>query len=378
MDAQNKKLVFLVTELGYFCSHRLGLALGAKKAGYDVTVVANCDQTPHLSLYSAQLQSFELYHLPFHRSRLNPFSELKTLWKIGKAYRTLQPDIVHQVALKPVIYGTLCARLTGVPHVVNALGGMGYLFTHQSLKSLLLRPILGLLFRMLLRAPSCALILQNPDDVGLMTPVVGRDKIYLIRGAGVDLKKFHPTEAPPSSPFKAVMVARLLWSKGIGEIVEAARLLKKEGILCQIQVAGDLDPQNPASVSPLTLATWKEENVITWLGTRCDIAAVYAQSHVAVLPSYREGLPKSLLEAAACGKPIITTDVPGCREVVDAGKNGFLVPPKDAPALAQALKVLATSPEQRLKMGKASRQKAEQEFDEKKIIAQTLAVYKEF
>lgn len=376
MNYPNKKLVFLVTELGYFCSHRLNLALAAKQAGFDVSVVTNCDQRPHLFRYEAQLQEFDIHHLAFHRSRLNPYSELKTVLQIWKIYRQIRPDVVHQVALKPVIYGTLCGLLIKIPRIVNALGGMGYLFTHRGLKSFFIRPLLVFSFWMLLNNPRCVLILQNPDDVELMTSFVDYDKVHLIRGAGVDLELFHPTqEEPPSSPLKAVMVSRLLWSKGIGELVEAARVLKIQGVPLQIQVAGDIDPQNPASVPYAVLAGWKEEKVITWLGAIEDIPALYATSHIAILPSYREGLPKSLLEAAACGKPIVTTDVPGCREVVAQYENGFLVPAKNAAALAESLRVLVESPELRAKMGQSSRQKAEQEFDEKKIIAETLATY---
>jgi len=375
MNYQNKKLVFLVTELGYFCSHRLKLALAAKQVGFEVSVVTNCDQRSNLSRYEEQLKEFDIHHLPFHRSRLNPFVEIKALWQIWKIYRQIRPDIVHQVALKPAIYGTFCGLLAGIPRIVNALGGMGYLFTHRSLKAFLVRPLLAISFWILLNNRRCALILQNPDDVELMTSFVGYDKIHLIRGAGVDLELFHPTQEPSSPPLKALMVSRLLWSKGIGELVEAARALKVQGVPLQIQVAGDIDPQNPASVSYATLMAWKEENVITWLGAVEDTPALYATSHIAVLPSYREGLPKSLLEAAACGKPIVTTDVPGCREVVTQRENGFLVPPKNVSALADALKELVESPELRVRMGQLSRQKAEQEFDEKKIIAETLRVY---
>jgi glycosyltransferase involved in cell wall biosynthesis len=375
MTENHQKLVYLVTELGYFCSHRLSLAMAAKEAGYQVTVVTNCEERANLAQYEDQLRNVGLYHLPFHRSRLNPLRELKTLWLLWEAYRHIKPDIVHQVALKPVLYGTLCARLTGVRRIVNALGGMGYLFTHKSIKSTVIKPLMAIAFRLLLNHHRCTLILQNPDDVDLMATLVGEDKIQLIRGAGVNLQVFHPIEEPPSPPVKALMVSRLLWSKGISELVEAASLLKKEGVPIEIQVAGDLDPQNPASISPLVLAAWKKENLITWLGARTDIANLYNQAHIAVLPSYREGLPKSLLEAAACGKPIVTTDVPGCREVVTANENGLLVPPRNALALANALKKLAEYPELRIRMGKLSRRKAEEEFDEKKIINETMSLY---
>lgn len=377
MSNPKKKLVFLVTELGYFCSHRLGLALAARRAGFSVSVITNCAQRPKLASYESQLQGLNLYHLPFHRSSLNPFAALQTIRQIGRLYRQIRPDIVHQVALKPVVFGTLCARWQGIPKIVNALGGMGYLFTHRSLRSLIIRPLLTFAFRMLLTHPRCVLILQNQDDVNLMTPIVGYDRIHLIKGVGVNLTEFYPTPEPASPPVIALMVSRLLWSKGIGELVEAARVLKDQGSPLYIQVAGDLDPQNPASIPVATLKAWKEEGIITWLGSRTDIADLYRKAHLAVLPSYREGLPKSLLEAAACGKPIVTTDVSGCRDVVENEYNGLLVPAKDAGALAAALKTLAISPELRAQMGHASRHKAEQEFNEVKLIEQTLQVYSE-
>ncbi|MBM3468822.1 MAG: glycosyltransferase family 4 protein [Alphaproteobacteria bacterium] len=375
MSRQSKKLVFLITELGYFCSHRINLALAAKKAGYDVSLITNCDQRPSLKHYEAHLRKLKIYHVPFHRSRLNPLREIKTLWQIFQIYRKVKPDIVHQVALKPVLYGTLCARLLRIPRIINALGGMGYLFTHFSWKSVIIKPMIICAFRVLLSPSHCRIILQNQDDINLVGPHTNGSKIFLIPGSGVDLKKFSLTKEPPL-PVTAVMVSRLLWSKGIGELVEAARILKRKSIPLKIIVAGDIDLQNPASVTQEELDGWKQENLIIWLGSCKDVAALYAKSHIAVLPSYREGLPKSLAEAAASGKPIITTDVPGCREVVKDGKNGILVPPQDVKALVGALEMLTNaSPQFRREMGLASRKKAEQAFDEHKIIIQTLTTY---
>jgi glycosyltransferase involved in cell wall biosynthesis len=370
-----QKIVYVVTELGYFCSHRLHLALAAKNAGYDVAVVTNCEQRASLAQYEDSLKNFTLYHLPFHRSRLNPLAELMTLWRLWRTYRQIRPDIVHQVALKPVLYGTFCAKLLRIPRIINALGGLGYLFTHRSVRSSVIKPIMAIAFRLLLNCRRCVLILQNSDDADLMAPLVGNEKIKLIRGSGVDLNEFYPIQEPSSPPVKVLMVSRLLWSKGVGEVVEAAGLLRKEGASIEIEIAGEPDPKNPASISAQVLSAWKQEHLVTWLGARKDVAALYQQAHIAVLPSYREGLPKSLLEAAACGKPIITTDVPGCREVVVSGENGLLVPPRDGEALAKAIKTLAEYPEIRVRMGKMSRRKAEQEFDEKKIIEETLAIY---
>jgi glycosyltransferase involved in cell wall biosynthesis len=210
-----------------------------------------------------------------------------------------------------------------------------------------------------------------------MEPFVVRNRIHLIKGAGIDLQTFRPAEGEPALPVKAVMASRLLWSKGIGDLVEAARFLRQQAVPLEIQVAGEPDLQNPDSIAADLFQKWKEEGIVTWLGSCRDMAAVYARAHIAVLPSYyREGIPKALLEAAACGKPIVTTDAPGCRDVVVPGKNGFLVPPKDPIALADALKTLALSSDLRQEMGQLSRQKAEDEFGDKKIIEQTMALYK--
>ena len=373
---KGKKLVFLVTELGYFCSHRLALALEAKRTGYEVSIITDCSQRHLLSSHEQHLTEFTLYPIPFHRSSLNPLKALMTGVRIWRLYRKICPDIVHQVALKPVIYGTLCARFQKKnPLVINALGGMGYLFTHKSFKTFIIKIILRFAFWGLLGHKNCYLILQNADDVKLMARYASYEKICLIKGAGVNLKIFSPTPEAPSPPVIAVMASRLLWSKGVGEAVEAAKILKKQGIPVQIQIAGGADPQNPKSVPLKVIDAWKKQGDVIFLGERPDIAAVYGQAHIALLPSYREGLPKSLAEAAACGKPIITTDATGCRDVVDVGVNGLLVPPGNAPALARALKTLAASPEMRLAMGQASRKKAEREFDENLIIRQTLALY---
>ncbi len=210
-------LTFLVTELGYFCSHRLNLAMAAKKAGYHVSVITNCHQRKSLTRYESDLAQLDLHHIPFHRARLNPFGEIGTLWQIWKAYSRIRPDIVHQVAFKPLMYGTVCARLLKVRKIVNALWGDGgtYLPIRAS-HPVVLKPLLSLSFRMLLNGKQCTLVLQNQDDVTLMQSFVACDKIHLIKGAGIDLETFHPTADEPPLPVKAVMASRLLWSKGIG------------------------------------------------------------------------------------------------------------------------------------------------------------------
>ena len=366
---QTKKLFYLVADDRYFCTHRLPLAIAAKKQGYEVTVLTT------VSDYQDKIERAGIRVVPidFKRGSINLFVELKTLWQILLAYRKYRPDIVHHVAIKPVLYGTFCAILTRVPNVINAIAGLGYVFAHNHLKALLVRSPIRLAFRLLLNHFSVKTIVQNPDDRHQLSTLVNPQKIFLIPGAGVNPDLFSPTEEPKSPPIKVVLVARMLWTKGVGELIEAARFLHKENI--QIQLVGEPDEQNPAFVPIATLKQWTEEGIVTWQGYRPDIAKVYEESHIAVLPSYSEGLPKSLLEAAACGRPIITCDAPGCREVVKDGYNGILVPMKDSVALAKAIQTLANDKALRLTMGANGRKRIETEFSEQIINTQVLALY---
>lgn len=366
---QTKKLFYLVADDRYFCSHRLPLAIDAKKQGYEVTVLTTIGDCQD----KIERAGIRVVPINFQRGSVNPFVEIKTLWQILLAYIKYRPDIVHHVAIKPVLYGTLCALLTRTPNIINAISGLGYVFTQNHLKAFLVRSPIRLAFRLLLNHFSVKTIVQNPDDRHQLSTLVNPKKIFLIPGAGVNPSLFSPTEEPKSPPIKVVLVARMLWTKGVGELIEAARFLHKENI--QIQLVGEPDEQNPAFVPVETLKQWAEEGIVTWQGYRPDIAKVYEDSHIAVLPSYSEGLPKSLLEAAGCGRPIITCDVPGCREIVRDGYNGILVPMKDSTALAKAIKTLANDKALRLTMGANGRKRIETEFSEKIINAQVMALY---
>jgi glycosyltransferase involved in cell wall biosynthesis len=281
------------------------------------------------------------------------------------------------VALKPTLYGTLAAMLTGVPRVVNALTGMGYVFVSRAWTARVLRLIVGLLFHVVLDRRNSLLILQNPDDARQLIEagVVSPERIALIRGSGVDTARFVPGPRPPGTPV-AVLVARMLWDKGVAEMVEAGRLLRARGVPVRILLVGDADPGNPSAIPTDRLNSWHDEDVAEWLGHRDDIPAVLRTAHIAVLPSYREGLPKSLLEAAAAGLPLVASDVPGCREVVRHGYNGILVPPRDPVALADAIERLASDPELRALMGRRSREIVEEQFSQETVAAETLAVYR--
>ena len=363
------KLLFFVTEDWYFCSHRLALAVAAREAGFGVVVVTRVRE------HGEVIRRAGLDLIPFEISRrgLNPFRELGALTRLTDLYRREKPDLVHHVAMKPVLYGTLAARLAGVPHIVNALAGMGWLFTSASLMARFIKPLVALTFRFLLRQTS--VIVQNPDDAALMAGI-GLGRTRLIRGSGVDAKAFRPGIEPNGTPL-VVLPARMLWDKGVGEFVEAARQLKARGVVACFALVGEPDPENPASVSKAQLAAWHAETVVEWWGQRANMPQILAQAHVVCLPSYREGLPKALLEAAACGRPIVTTNVPGCREIVRDGDNGLLVPVCDAPALAEALARLIADPDMRRRMGERGRALVVGEFSQERVIAETLAVYRE-
>ncbi len=373
MPAAHPRLLFLVTEDWYFCSHRLPLACAARDAGFDVAVATRV--TAHGERIRAA--GLRLIPLRLRRSGRNPWRELMAIAEITRLYRAEKPDIVHHVALKPVLYGSLAARIAAIPSVVNALAGMGYVFTSGKLSARLLRPLVTLAFRLLLKRGR--IILQNPDDRAalLKAGVALPEQITLIRGSGVDTAHFTPVPEPDAAVPLVVLPARMLWDKGVGEFVAAAHMLRDEGLAARFMLAGERDPDNPAAIPAAQLEIWRAAGIVEWSGRQEDMARLLAQSHIVCLPSYREGLPKALLEAAASGRAIVATDVPGCREAVRHGVNGLLVPARDAAALADALRRLILDPALRREFGQRGRARAEKEFSVEKITAETLALYRE-
>lgn len=365
------KLLFVVTEDWYFVSHRLALAMAAQEMGFEVSVATREGQQGNV------IRSAGIRVIPFTLSRRggNPLREVMALWRL---YRHEQPDLIHHVALKPVIFGTLAAWLARVPAQVNAVAGLGWLFTSPSSLVRLARPVLRWLLARLLNQQHSLTIVQNPEDMSLLERSgVPATRLRLIRGAGVDVQLFCPV-VPLPEPVCIMLVARMLWDKGVGEFVEAARRLTETDVNARFVLVGDPDPANPTSIPESTLRSWHGQHGVEWWGRREDMPVVLHAAHIACLPSfYGEGLPKSLLEAAACGLPIVTTDTPGCREVVRDGVNGLLVPVRDVTALAAALGKLIGDPVLRRRMGEQSRLRAESEFAQEAIIAQTLAVYRE-
>lgn len=372
MEAR-RKIIFLVTESWYFLSHRLPLARACRDQGWEVVIATRVD--PDFPITEPGMR---VAPIPLRRSGRHPLEELAALFGLYRIFRRERPDIVHAVGLKPVLYGAVAARFAGIPHFVSALAGMGYIFMAASWRVRLIRRFLIVWLRLILTRPNAWLILQNDDDAEMLTKggVVPADHVRMIRSSGVDLSHFHAMPEPEGAPVFAV-VSRMLKDKGIREVVLAARLLARRGIEARVWLVGGPDLENPTSLSERDLAAWNAEGCVEWLGLSRDIHAIWREAHVCVLPSYREGLPKALLEAAACARPIITTDVPGCRAVVDDGVEGRLVPAGDWHGLAQAMAELVTSPDLRRRMGAAARRRAERDFGEAVVVDAVMSLYRQ-
>lgn len=372
-----KVLLFANTEW-YLYNFRLSLARALRDAGHEVLLVSPAGP------YGEKLTAlgYRWMPAPMVRRSLNPLRELGLLYWLRNLILHEQVDLVHGFTIKCAVYGSLAARLANVPARVNAVAGMGYVFTSRDLKARVLKPIVSALMRLALDGQGARLILQNPDDVALFSSsgLVDPRRVRLIPGSGVDCARFTPV-APESrranGRFRVVLPARLLWDKGILEYVEAARHLHARNRPIDFLLAGEPDAGNPATVPETAIRDWVRERSVQWLGHVEDMPSLFHSVDAVVLPSYREGLPKGLIEAAACGLPLITTDVPGCREVVTDGVNGLLVPARNSVALAGAIARLHDDPALGLRLGTAARARALSEFDERSVITRTLGVYRE-
>ncbi|HAA91233.1 MAG: glycosyltransferase family 1 protein [Rhodospirillaceae bacterium] len=373
MPLRDKKILFVVSEDWYFCSHRLELGAALVAAGAKVAVATRLDKDRDTIIRAG------IRVIPFNlaRSGRNPFRDIASIFRLISIYIRERPDLVHHVALKPTLYGAFAAWLTRVPAVVNALGGMGFVFISESLFARAVRKTTALAFKFLMNRKNSRTILQNPDDIALYRDRIGvvESQLALIKGSGVDLATFKVAPEKDGKP-TAVCVSRMLWDKGIGELVYAARILKERGAPVKVRLVGPTDA-NPASIPPETLESWHKQGIVEVAGPKTDIAAEYRNAHIAVLPSYREGLPKSLLEAAASGRAMVASDVPGCREVCRNGKTGLLVPVNSVEPLSDALERLATDGSLRQKLGAEARRVAEREFGVEAVISATLDLYTE-
>jgi glycosyltransferase involved in cell wall biosynthesis len=371
--AAGKKLFIVVNVDWFFLSHRLPIALAAKKNGYDVTIVSSDTGK------SAEIRSYGLKFIeaPFTRSGTNIVQELSIIRFLKKLYRLHKPDVIHHVTLKPSIYGSIAAGKAGIKNVVNAISGLGYNFTvnRKGIKQFILNSLL----KRSLKSERLQFIFQNPDDVRTLEDIgliKSKRQIHIIKGSGVDLDGFPFSTVLPGDKIKILLPARMLYDKGIVEFIQAARLLKDKfsNSVC-FNLAGDIDLHNPAAITEEELAKLLEPPYINWIGFQKMMSRVLAEHDIVVLPSYREGLPKSLVEACAIGRPIVTTDAPGCRECINENYNGFLVPVKDHIVLAQRIERLIVDPELRANMGRNSRAYAEENFSIENVIRQTLDIY---
>jgi len=367
------KVLFVITEDWFFHSHFLDRAKYVVASGGRVGVATR------FSIHEDELKDlgFELYPISFSRRGLNPISEFLTALKIRKIVRRFKPDIAHNVALKPVVTGTFGELLSRQGVVVNALVGMGYIFTSTDARASLVKPLLSRILKFLLHSKSVHVVTENPDDLKTLVNdgFVQPSQISLIRGAGVDLNAF-PFHPEVAGPVVVTLVSRILRDKGVLEFIDAASQLRTRVPEVVFQIVGEPDLGNPSAITQSEIDSWKSLSNVKYLGRRSDIADILNGSHIVCLPSYREGLPKSLLEALSSGRPIITTDVPGCREVCDDGVNGLLVPARDSMALSNAIEKLALNQDLRLAMGRAGRVRAESEFSNEIICAQTLDLYR--
>ncbi|HEB64931.1 MAG TPA: glycosyltransferase family 1 protein [Chloroflexi bacterium] len=293
-----------------------------------------------------------------------------------RLYRRERPAIVHHHTIKPVLYGTIAARLAGVPAVVNAVTGRGYVFRGEDARARGLRLLVKPVYRFALRRRGVGVIFENQGDRTYFVEqgLVDAGRTWLVESVGVDPQRFRPQPEPEGTPV-VLLAARMLWDKGVGVLAEAARILKSQGVPVRVVLVGLPDPGNPASIPEEQLRAWEAEDLLEWWKWRDDMEAVFARSHIVTLPSFSEGVPTVLLEAAACARPLVASDIPGCRAVITPGENGLLVPVRDAQALADALVRLLRSPALRRKMGRAARQSVLRKFTHQQVNAATIAVY---
>jgi len=367
-------VVCVVNNPAYFISHRMPIALALLAKGFEVYLIApgNCP----VELSDA---GFKYHSVGMSRKGMNPFAELYTILALRRLFKQIQPDLVHLVTIKPYLYGGIAARLAGVPAVVSAVAGVGILFSGQGFKNKVLCSLLYPLYRFAFGHKNQAAIFQNPNDRDLLVDwgVLDFDKARLIRGAGADLSLYPCLPEPEGVPVISC-AARLLKDKGVIEFVEASWILKSRGIEARFWLIGDPDPGNSNTVTQIQLDAWQQAGLVECLGYRADIANLFSQSNIVSLPSYYgEGLPKVLIEAAACGRAVVTTDHPGCRDAIESNVTGILVPVRDAEALADAIQDLIEHPTKRKAMGQAGRELAEQEFAIEKVVDAHFKLYDE-
>jgi|TARA_R110001583_G_scaffold7571_1_gene37411 glycosyltransferase involved in cell wall biosynthesis len=370
---KRKKLLFVCSEDWYFVSHRLALARAAQVRGWEIVIACRANAAAE----GLREEGFRVIDLNIARGGLSPVKSFATVFSLWRLMRREKPDVVVNVAIQCVILSALGGVLAGVPRSVNMVTGLGFVFVSNGRKARIVRAIISTVLRIYALFPSITVIVQNHDDYEVIRKFgFSKSRLSLIRGSGVDLQKYAPVSAARDGdhPKTAIFVARMLWSKGLGELIAATRLLQQKGHHYRIWLVGDVDLANPDSANATDLEQWQKDGLVQWLGRRSDIPALLTQSDLAILPSWREGLPKSLLEAAACGLAMVATDVPGCREIVKHGQTGLLVPLGGEQALADAIETLMEDDALRRQLGYNARKMVEEELCDTVVVQKTLAV----
>ena len=365
------KILLVANTDWYLFNFRLSLAKYLRDQGHEVVLIS-----PN-GPFVAKIRENEFRTIEWNvsRSSMNPLIEAAHLLSLYIIYRKEKPDLVHHFTIKPVLYGTIAAQLTSVPRVINSITGLGYIFLGNKPVAIVARRLVTLVYRWLFRKRNLHLIFENDDDRNffIQRGLITGEKCSTVQGVGVDIDRFQPSPEPSGSPL-IVFPSRMLFDKGLGVLMEAVRKVRNQ-IPVRVVLVGNVDRGNPATVSDGLIRDWERQGLVEWWGFRQDMESVFQQSHIVTLPSFGEGLPTSLIEAAASGRAIVTTDVPGCRDVVTDGVNGFLVPPHNSDALANALISLLENPELRVKMGKAGRQIAEDRFSGTRINRHIYSIY---
>jgi len=370
-----RKFILVANTDWYLYNFKASLVTELRLLGAEVVLVS-----PPGS-FSMAFQDWGLRWIPWDvgRKTISPWQEFSAIVNLLRIYFRERPDLVHHHTIKPVLYGTLAARLVGVKSIINAVTGRGYVFLGDDRRARWLRFFIKPFYRLILLSRHVGVIFENQEDrqAFISQNLVTEDQTWLVESVGVDPERFSP-KPEPEGEVTILLAARMLWDKGIGILVEAVRLLKSREIPVRVILAGPLDPGNPSAISEEVLLSWQAEGLLEWLGWQEDMENIYARSHIVTLPSFHEGVPTVLIEAAACARPLVATDIPGCRAVITSGENGLLVPPRDAHALAEALSRLASCPDLRQQMGRAARQQVLQKFTQKQVNKATIDVYKHF
>jgi len=369
-----QRLLFIVNVDWFFLSHRLPIAVEAVNQGYEVHIATTVTDK-HSLLESTGMT---VHPLNLHRSMSGIVPVIAEFMEILSLLRKVMPDIIHLITIKPVLLGGIAARMASVPAVVSAISGLGFVFVKSGVFAGVRRKVISFLYHLALGHPNQKVIFQNVDDQYQLSKlaVFSKERTILIHGSGVDLSLYNMQPLPEGVP-TILLAARLLGDKGVREFVHAAELVNSSELRARFVLVGEVDPLNPASIQQSELDSWEEDGVVELWGYRDDMAQVLSSATIVVLPSYREGFPKVLIESAACGRTVVTTDVPGCRDAIEDGVTGLLVPVRNADAIANAVLALLEDPDLCRAMGAAGRKRAEEMFDVKQVVVEHMGIYEE-